>query len=123
MCYNSEFTGDNMKFFITESQRKQIGDTCYFEFQKGQKIKEYKFVCRREDSLLLHMDIVDKMKLYSIIPNFNYYDITIIDKNIWNVILCKAKNENGIVMEVINELSTWVEDNFKESDHFVILGI
>ncbi len=119
----SLFTGDNMSFFITESQRKQRGGTCYFEFQKGQRRKKYKEVFWREDSLLLHMDIVDEVALYRIIPDFNYYGITIIDEEKWNIIQNNAKNESGKAAEVIDELRSWVEGNYKEYDYFVILGI
>ena len=69
-----------MRFFITERQRKQRGGTCYFEFQRGQKASDCKLVFWREDSLLLHMDIVDEIALYKIVPDFQYYGETIIDK-------------------------------------------
>ena len=69
-----------MSFFITESQRKQRGGTCYFEFQRGQKHQTTNLFVGEKDSLLLHMDIVDEIKLYNIIPDFQYYGETIIDK-------------------------------------------
>lgn len=119
----SLFIGDNMRFFITESQRKQRGGTCYFEFQKGQRRKKYKEVFWREDSLLLNMDTVDDIALYKIIPGFNYYGITIIDEEKWNIIQSNAKHESVKAAEVIDELCSWVEDNYKEYDYFVILGI
>lgn len=112
-----------MEYFISESQRKQIGGTCYFEFQRGQKNKRYKSVFWREDSLLLHMDIADKIELYNFIPDFNYYGITIIDKEKWNIIQDNAKKESKMATNVINELYAWAEENFKELDYFVILGI
>lgn len=34
-----------MQYFMTETQRKQIGRTDYVEFQKGQKNKKYKPCC------------------------------------------------------------------------------
>lgn len=125
-----------MEFFITEKQRKQFGGSCYFEFQRGlhrgQKNKEYNFVIWKEDSpllhwkedsLLLHMDIADEIELYKVVPDFNYYGITVIDKEKWDIIKHNAENISGTVTKVINELSAWVEENFKEFDYFVILGI
>ena len=112
-----------MRYFITESQRKQRGGSCYFEFQRGQIDKNYKFVCWREDSLLLHMDIVDEITLYKIVPDFQYYGETIIDKEKWSIIQNNAKKQGSKAIEVIDELSSWVEENFTEYDFFVILGI
>ena len=115
--------GDIMEYFMTEQQRKQHGGSCYFEFQKGQKNKKYKPVFWQEDSLLLCMDIADDLKIYKIIPNFQYYGITVIDKSTWNVIQQSAKQESNAIQELIAELTPWVEDNFKKFDYFVILGV
>lgn len=112
-----------MEFFITESERKQLHSTCYFEFQKGQKSKEYSSVFWREDSLLLHADIADETELYKIIPDFNYSDITVISREKWAVIRHNAEREGGTLMKIIHEASVWAEENFKEFDYFVILGI
>lgn len=120
-----EFGKDkSMRFFISEKQRQQEGDTCYFEFQKGQKNdpnNEWEFW--KEDSLLLHMDIVDEISLYKIIPDFNYYGITVIDREKWHIIQSNAEKANGIINEVITELKFWADENFKEFDYFVIYGI
>lgn len=112
-----------MDFFITESERKQLHSTCYFEFQKGQKSKEYSSVFWREDSLLLHADIADEIGLYKIIPDFDYYGTTVICREKWAIIGQNAEREGGDVLKVICEAAPWVEDNFKEFDYFVILGI
>lgn len=112
-----------MKYFISEKQRKQGGSTCFFEFQKGQKDSKYKQVFWKEDSLLLHMDIVDEIQLYKIIPDFNYYGLTVIDREKWNVIQSNAKNEVGIINEVILEMKCWVDENFQMFDYFVICGL
>lgn len=109
--------------FITEKQRKQHGGTCYFEFQKGQENKKYKPVYWQEESLLLHMDIMYEIALHNVIPDFDYYGITIIDKEKWNAIQRNAEKETVTIKEVINELCTWVEENFKKFDYFVICGI
>ena len=110
-----------MEFFITEQQRKQIGSTCYFEFQKGSK--KYKPVFWKEDSLLLDMDVLEEIELYKVIPDFNYYGITIIDKEKWKMIQKNAENESKDIKNAVDELEVWVEENFKEFDYFVIHGI
>ncbi len=114
-----------MEFFITESQRKELCSTCYFEFQKGQKgqIEDYQQVFWREDSLLLHADIADEIELYKIIPNFDYYSTTFVDKQSWSDILQNAENRGGKILQVIREALPWAEDNFREFDYFVICGI
>lgn len=121
-----------MDYFITEKQRKQFGGSCYFEFQRGQKNNEYNFVTWKEDSpllhwkedsLLLHMDIADETELYKVVPDFDYYGITVIDKEKWDIIRHNAEKISGAVEKVINELLPWVEENFREFDYFVILGI
>lgn len=110
-------------YFITESQRKKIGGTCYFEFQKGQNNKKHRSVFWKEDSMLLHMDIADKSELYKIIPDFNYYGDTFISREKWNIIKSNAEKETGIVRGIIDEISYWAEENFRLFDYFVIIGI
>ncbi len=114
-----------MDFFITEAQRKMLHSTCFFEFQKGQsgKIADYRQVFWQENSLLLHADIADEIELYKIIPNFDYYSTTFVDKQSWAVVLQNVEKRGGKALEVIREASPWAEDNFKEYDYFVICGI
>ncbi len=110
-----------MKYFITEQERKKIHSTCLFEFQEGQKNKEYKFVCWKDNSMLLHADLFDESRLYKIIPDFKYYGDTIINKENWNII--KNAEKSQLAQEIIDEVSDWVEENFKKYDYFVIVGI
>ncbi len=110
-----------MKYFITEQERKKIHSTCLFEFQEGQKNKEYKFVCWKDNSMLLHADLFDESRLYKIIPDLKYYGETIINKENWNII--KNAEKSQLAKEIIDELSDWVDENFKKYDYFVILGI
>ena len=69
------------------------------------------------------MDIADEIELYKVIPDFNYYGITIIDKEKWNTIKLNAEKESGAITKLVNDLYSWAEENFKEFDYFVILGI
>lgn len=73
--------------------------------------------------MLLHMDIVDDLELFRIIPNFNYYGITIIDREKWNMMQSIAEKKNGMIGEVIAELKSWADKNFETFDYFVICGI
>lgn len=110
-----------MKYFITEAERKQLHSTCFFEFQEGQKNKKYNFVFWKENSMLLHMDLFDESELYKIIPDLKYYAETIVSKENWDII--KNAEKSHLAKEIIDELSDWVDENFKKYDYFVILGI
>lgn len=110
-----------MKYFITEEERKTLHSTYFFEFQEGQKNKKYNFVCWKENSMLLNADLFDKSELYKIIPNLYYYGDTIINKENWNII--KNSEKSQLAQNIIDELSDWVEENFKKYDYFVIIGL
>ena len=69
------------------------------------------------------MDIADEIALYKIVPDFQYYGETIIDKGKWSIIRNNVKKQGSKAIEVIDELNSWVEENFKEYDYFVIVGI
>lgn len=113
--------GDNMKYFITEQERKTLHSTLFFEFQEGQENKDYKFTFRKENSMLLHADLFDESRLYKIIPDLKYYADTIVSKESWNII--KNAEKSPLAQEIIDELSDWAEENFKKYDYFVIRGI
>lgn len=118
---NIKVNGDIMKYLITEQERKNIHSTCFFEFQEGQNNKKYKYVFWKENSLLLHDDLFNKSELYKIIPDLKYYAETIVNKENWNII--KNAEKSQLAQDIIDELSGWVEENFKKFDYFVILGI
>ena len=101
-----------MKYFITEEQRKEQGGSCYFEFQKGQTDPDYKFTCWKNDSLLMHMDIADEIALYRM-----FEGVTVVDREKWERFKADADKE------LLDELNEWAEDNFREYDYFVILGL
>ncbi len=71
--------------------------------------------------MLLHADLFDESRLYKIIPDFKYYGDTIINKENWNII--KNAEKSQLAQEIIDEVSDWVEENFKKYDYFVIVGI
>lgn len=112
-----------MQYFITEAQRKARQSTCYFEFQTGQKRSKYKPVFWKEDSLLLDDDCMNETGFYKIIPDFAPFGISLISKKAWSVMQSRAAQEGGVIQEILEELSPWVEENFARYDYFVILGI
>ena len=110
-----------MKYFITEQERKKIHSTCYFEFQEGQIDKEYTDMFWKENSMLLHMDLFEESNLYKIIPDLNYYGTTVVSRENWNVI--KNSEKSRLAQDIIDELSDFVDDNFRKYDYFIIQGI
>ena len=71
--------------------------------------------------MLLYMDIFNESELYKIIPDFNYYGITIVNKESWNII--KNSEKSNLAQNIIDELSDWSEENFTKYAYFVILGL
>ena len=112
-----------MKYFITEEERKKIGGSGYFEFQKGDAADK----CWKDDSLLLNMDIFDDLKIPDYIkdavPEFDYYGITYVERGQWQQIFNRANETGGQVKELFAELKPWVEECFEEYERFVIWGI
>lgn len=103
-----------------ESERK---GTCYHEFQKG----SWGGTFWKEDSLLLHDDILRELKLYQLFreaaPEYSDYGETEIDKDKWAIICNRANVLGGDVKAAIDEADLWVEETFKTEERFTILGI
>ena len=111
-----------MKYFLDEMQRKASGSTCCFEFQKG----KFKNKFWLHDSLCLQADTFDSLNLYELFSNsiedFCYYAPTEVSKEQWEVLVVKSKgNEHWI--NVIEELTPWVEECFTKYKCFTICGI
>lgn len=110
-----------MQYFCMNSERE---GTCYHEFQKG-KWNEKTFW--REDSLLLHDDILREYEIYKLFkyvnPEYSDYGETEIDKEKWNRICELADAIGGDVKAIIDEAKPWVEDTFQTEEIFTILGI
>ena len=109
-----------MNYFITEQERKK-DNTTYFEFQKG----TYSGKCWLEDSMLLDADIFDDYQLSklfkAVLPEFDYYGITVITREDWFKVCDNAKNT--AVEERLKELSLWIDACFKEFDTVSLLGL
>lgn len=112
-----------MKYFVNEAERKASGSTCYFEFQKG----KYHDKCWLPDSLSIHMDLFDELKLYdlisSVVPSFDYYGLTEIDRNDWSNIVKQAHLADGSLEEAVCEANQWALDCFSEVPVITICGI
>jgi len=114
------------KYFVTNEERKKSLDTCktcYFEFQKGDTSDK----CWKDDSLLLHMDLVDELEIpkyfRAVIPEFDYYGVTHVGREQWKQVFTDAYETGGQVKELFAELKPWVEECFEEYERFVIWGI
>lgn len=82
---------------------------------------------RSDDSIYMHDDIMVQLKfgelILKVIPTFTDYGETEINTYNWEIIYETAKNENGELKAMIEELSLWVNDTFSEYNVFTILGI
>ena len=111
-----------MKYFVNEMERSASGSTCYVELQKGRYCgKRWK-----KDSMSIHMDIFDETHLhdlFSSVVNFDYFGLTEITIDEWNTLVDKAHSIGGKIEEIISEIITWVEDNYKKENVFTICGI
>ncbi len=112
-----------MKYFVNEAERKASGSSCYFEFQKG----KYHDKCWLSDSLSIHMELFDELKLYdlisSVIPSFDYYGLTEIDWDDWNKIVKQSHLAGRKAEEAICEANQWALACFSEVPIITICGI
>ncbi len=109
-----------MKYCCTNNQRT---GSCYFEFQKGKFADKYWLA----NSLYLSADIFDSLNLYqvfaSVVPEFDYYGITEIDKEKWAQIKQITEKSGGVVKDVITEIDLWVSRFLLTEIVFTVLGI
>ena len=120
-----------MRYFITEQERKRLHSTGFFEFQKGveglyqknRDKKDYKHGFWLEDSLLLHMDIADRIAMYKYIPGFDYYYITVVDSQKWSEILYNIQTAPAETRAVFEEVTPFAEESIGRYGYFLIVGI
>ena len=90
-----------MNYFCTEQERKLSHSTCYLEFQRG----SFKGECWLSDSISLHIDIFDGLKLYQLfrkaIPEFDFYGITEVTLDEWEKLKEFALEQGEEVQKVI----------------------
>lgn len=111
-----------MKYFLNEVQRKENIHTDYIEFQRGYFDNKYWL----EDSISIKEGQWVEYSLTelfcSVIEEYNYYGVTIVDQEQWNEIVKNSKS-NTNWNNVITELSYWVDECFKTNRTFSIIGI
>lgn len=111
-----------MKYFIREEERKALGGTCYYEFQKG----EFQNKFWLNDSICLHAEVFDTLLLSHLISdsieNFNYFGPTEINKEQWDSIIMNSES-NEHWKSVVEELKPWVDECFTNHMCFTICGI
>lgn len=111
-----------MNYFINAQERKSTHSTQFFEFVKGR-------YCGRhwsEDSIYLHADEFDRLELqkaFQIVPLFNYYGPSSIDREQWTQILEQAPQLGQETVAALEEASLWVQECFSKNECFTILGI
>lgn len=112
-----------MKFFINEEQRKNSHSTCYLEFQKGY----YQDVCWLNTSISINDVLWDEYQvsklILEVVPEFDFYGLTVITKEQWDSIVMKSQKEGCICKEIIAEAIPWATKCFETNDVFTILGI
>lgn len=111
-----------MRYFVDYEEWKSLGETCYFEFQKG----KFKNKFWLKDSICIHMDVFEELELYhlfnSSLGTFDYYGPNDINKKQWQIIVNNAK-ENQQWKLVVEELTPWIEECFSSYKYFSIVGI
>lgn len=110
-----------MKYFCRVSEKK---GTCYHEWQKG-KWDEKTFW--REDSLLIHDDVLYSLKMGNLlakfIPDYSEYGDFELNVSQWEQIYNEAGMIGGELKEAIDEAAAWVNENFITNEVFAIIGI
>lgn len=112
-----------MKFFVDEQKRKESNSTCYLEFQRGY----YHDECWRKDSISISGTLwteINLSKLFrSVIHNFDYYGLNVVNKKDWDEIVQISLTSNAVWQEVIAEAIPWVSRCFEENEVFTIVGM
>ncbi len=116
----------NMKYFLSEKERKASHSTCYHEFFKG-RWDENAMVYWDSESLNIHDDLMIALGLdrliQGIVEEYNPYGETEINACQWKRICAEAEKLGGSLFEAVSELSPWAEENFRQNSVFTILGI
>lgn len=112
-----------MKHFVNEEQRKKSGSTCYLEFQQGY----YHDVCWLNTSISLSAELWDhygmSKLLRDVIPNFDFYEITVVTRAQWEELVKKSQEEIYSCKEIIAEAAPWAFECFEEHPVFSIIGM
>jgi hypothetical protein len=109
-----------MEYCCTNNQRT---GSWYFELQKGKFTDKYWLA----NSIWLSDDILDSMNLYQVfaevVPEFDYYGITEIDKEQWEQVKLVADRSGGVGKDIITEIDSWASSVLPAESVITVLGI
>jgi hypothetical protein len=63
------------------------------------------------------------LNLFRIIPGYDPYEITEINREQWNMIKENAATLGAEVQDLVEEADFWVKENFETADVFTIIGL
>lgn len=110
-----------MHYFCKVSEKK---GTCYHEWQKGRWDGKTFW---KEDSLLLHDDLLISLKLggllAEILSGYSSYGVVELNAFQWEQIYRRAGLIGGELKAAMDEAAPWVRENFAGNEVFSILGI
>jgi hypothetical protein len=113
----------NPPYLYNAAQRKTLGGTCYFEFQRGRFRGKHWL----ERSVFLHMDRFEHLKLYELfteaLSHFDYFSFTEVTPAQYETLKSLAMNRGCETAELFRELDHWVQDCFFTENVFTICGI
>ena len=100
-------------------------DYQYLEFQKGKCSERIDYW--REDSRYIDLDSLSETGLpdciSNVAENFCEFGIIAISKSEWEMMREPVRDTGGVLINVINELRPWANDNFRTEEYFTILGV
>lgn len=104
-------------------QRKASHSSCYLEFQQGQ----YHDKCWLDTSISISDEIWNSRHvsdlILEVIPEFDFYGMTIVTKVQWDNILTKSQSDGCTCKEIIAEAVPWAAKCFETNDVFTIIGM
>lgn len=107
----------------TAAQRKALGGTCYFEFQRGRHHGKHWL----DRSIYLHMEQFDHLQLSEIfsqaLPHFDDYYLTEVTPAQYETLKTLGLARGGDTAALFRELDHWVQDCFLTENVFTICGI
>jgi hypothetical protein len=122
-CPRAVWQPKKTPYFYTAAQRKALGGTCYFEFQRGR----YRGKHWLERSIYIHMDQFDDLHLFELfsksLSHFDYFGLTEVTPVQYEKLKSLALSQGGAIAELLQELDYWVQNCFLTENVFTICGI
>lgn len=122
-CPRAVWYTKNPPYLYTAAQRKALGGTCYFEFQRGRFRNKHWL----ERSVFLHMDQFDYLQLNQlfseVLPHFEYCGVTEVTPAQYEALKALGMARGGETARLLLELDHWAENCFLTENVFTICGI